>query len=165
MLPPSARRFALGLLLAGAGCGVVDDGAAPLGTAERLVRAMNGAGLAAYLHVMPTPERLAAHFDCPPEHSLLDRLMRARDEAPGLLDAWREAGLHMRLGRFDEAGAEHLSLSEGDSHRDCLVRAPVEVLIVDVGLEVRLRGRTEQTREAWPFWRFGDDPVWYYARF
>jgi hypothetical protein len=149
-----------------AACGASDEGAsAPLPTAERLVRAMNGADLASYLATFPDQARLAGHFDCPPEHALADALLRTRDEAPQLLDTWRASGLRMRLGRLDLAGAEQLLLTEGDSHRDCLVKAPVEILTVPVSLEVRHSGRSEQTVERWPFWRFPDDPTWYYARF
>jgi hypothetical protein len=155
----------LGLAAAAAGCGAPDEVPLPNATAERLVEAMNRAELATYLEVLPPLASLDRHFDCPAEDALVSAMERTREDAPGLLDTWRSEGLRMALRRFDLAGAEQLALSEGDTHRDCLVKAPVDVLTVAVTLEMRRGGRSEQVVEAWPFWRFSDDPAWYHARF
>jgi hypothetical protein len=160
-----ARGHLLTLGLTAAGCGASDEVQLPTSTAERLVEALNRTELAAYLELLPPLASLDRHFDCPAEHALVAAAERTREDAPGLLDAWRSEGLRMTLRRFDLAGAEQLALSEGDTHRDCLVKAPVDVITVAVTLEMRRRGRTEQVVEAWPFWRFPDDPAWYHARF
>ncbi len=137
----------------------------PNDTAERVVEALNRADLDGYLDAMPSPAQLAQHFDCPPERALVAAIERTRENAPGLLDAWRTAGVRMSLSTFDLTHAEHLALAPGDTHRDCLVKAPVHVVTVGVTLEMQREGRTEKVIEAWPFWRFSDDPAWYQARF
>jgi hypothetical protein len=165
MLHATPLLLNTGLAALLAGCGASDETSPPRTTAERVLDALNRGELSAYLSALPSPSQLERHFDCPPEHALVAAIARTREDALGVLDTWRSEGLRVSLRAFDLAQAEQLSLSEGDTHRDCLVRAPVDVVTVDVTLEMRRRGHRDQLVETWPFWRFSDDPTWYHARF
>ena len=137
----------------------------PRAVADAVVRAMNRHDIGDYLGVFPSPSDLDAHLDCSGRPSLTVALARIREEGPATLDAWRSTGLRTAIVRFDEAGAETLMVSPGDIIRQCVVKREFEIRRVPVVIAMTRGGRTEESREVWPFWRFGADGRWTYTRF
>lgn len=147
------------------GCSPSIDPSSPRGVAERVIDAMNDADLNAFLRALPPRDALARYLTCAPSHSLSDALRRAQEEAPATLPLWRQSGVQRTITRFDERNAESEILSTGDTLRNCTVTESMEVKRVNVTLLSKRGGQSEENTELWPFWRFGDDPRWYYTRF
>jgi hypothetical protein len=132
---------------------------------DALVAAMNRHDLRGYLAVLPTESQVEAHLDCQGQTPVASILRRVREEAPATLDIWRETGLRTVISAFDEGAAEELVVSPGDVVRDCVVKRGFEIRRIPVVIAMTRAGRTEETREIWPFWRFSDADRWYYTRF
>jgi hypothetical protein len=137
----------------------------PRALADRVVHAMNRHAIREYLGVFPSASELDSHLDCTGRPSLTIALARIREEAPATLDAWRSTGLRTAIVRFDEAAAETLMVSPGDIIRQCIVKRGFEIRRVPVVIRMTRGGRTEESSEVWPFWRFEPEGRWTYTRF
>jgi len=160
------RRAAFALALTAAcHCSPKPPADSPRAVAEAVVQALNTNGLAVYVEALPRRADVDAHLDCGDRDTVGAVLARTIEEAPVMLEGWRQAGMRVRLTALHEAEAEVLQLSVGESVRDCTVKAVFEIKRIPIHLTITKGGRTEELREVWPFWRFPGRDRWNYARF
>lgn len=164
----SARRFGLWTLVAlgvtsagGPACGGGHDQSSPRGVAEAIVRAMDRGEADVTLSLLAPEQRVREAFECKND-GLGRALARARDDVRASYEELRQTGVRVTLAGFDGKGSESLRLAAGESWRDCVARAPVEVHRARLTLVYKKGARADEDGERWDFVKLPPDDLWWF---
>ncbi len=150
------------------GCGKDGGGGAPLppkmdsprATADAVAKAFGERSPQQALALMPTPELLKKHFECP-DDSLGKRLTGKRDGAAKEFEKV-PADMAIRVGEFDKQGTEEKLYKAGETYQGCKVLAPVTAHKSRLELHITKGGKTDYDGETWLFLKFGEEEKWYF---
>lgn len=145
-----------------AACGGGPSLESPRAVAETMARAMTAGDVELAMATLPPVAALEAHFDCPPEASLVERRDRNASRIGRSLSDEDAAGIEVAIAAFDLEGSKSEAIGVGETWRGCTAKKTVRVHTSRLTLKLTRGGEVDDDGETWVFVEL--DGQWYFGR-